>query len=387
MAQLVGSHQALGEEGGAARPDWFDFAHTGPGTLAGRYLRRFWQPIYRSQDLPTGRAVPVRLMSEDFTLYRGESGDPHLIAFRCAHRGTQLSTGWVEGDTLRCRYHGWAYDATGQCVSQPAEPEPFCSRVKVGGYPTQEYLGLIFVFIGEGAPPPLPRYIEVEGEGELSISLSYRPCNWFNNMENSADEVHVAFTHRNAFSDYMDEIPLVSGEETEYGIRRYGKHPNGEVRACHLFLPNTHHIGDSPDQQSFNWRVPIDDEMHAIPIISRRRLSEDQSRRNRQGLSDPWDTSERIRQVGDTVLAGKLHLDEVEDRANLVPIQDYVTQIGQGRIADREHERLGRSDAVIVLLRSIFARELQALAKGRPLKEWRHPDEPVYSLSGETVRA
>jgi 5,5'-dehydrodivanillate O-demethylase len=386
MAQVIGS-QAIGEAEEGARPDWLDFAHTGPGTLAGRYLRRFWQPIYRSQDLPTGRAVPVRLMSEDFTLFRGESGDPHLIAFRCAHRGTQLSTGWVEGDTLRCRYHGWAYDATGQCVSQPAEPEPFCSRVKVGGYPTQEYLGLIFVYIGEGEPPPLPRYIEVEGEGELTVSLSYRPCNWFNNMENSADEVHVAFTHRNAFGDYMDEIPLVSGEETAYGIRRYGQHPNGEVRVCHLFLPNTHHIGDSPEQQSFNWRVPIDDEMHAIPIISRRRTSEGQPHRSREGQSDPWETSERIRQVGDTVLAGKLHLDAVEDRANLVPIQDYVTQIGQGRIADREHERLGRSDAVIVLLRSIFARELQALAEGRPLKEWRRPDEPVYSLSGETVRA
>src|SRR5437868_10725311 len=87
-----------------------DFAHTGPGTLAGRYLRSFWQPVYPSGQLSAGRAMPIRIMSEDFTLYRGESGEAHLVAFRCAHRGTQLSTGWVEGDELRCFYHGWKYD-------------------------------------------------------------------------------------------------------------------------------------------------------------------------------------------------------------------------------------------------------------------------------------
>ncbi len=86
--------------------DYTDFEHTGPGTLAGRYMRMFWQPIYRTEDLVPGRAVPIRIMSEDFTLYRGEGGACHLVAFRCAHRGTQLSTGWVEGDCVRCRYHG-----------------------------------------------------------------------------------------------------------------------------------------------------------------------------------------------------------------------------------------------------------------------------------------
>src|SRR6266516_7652178 len=134
-----------------------DFVHTGPGTLAGRYLRMFWQPVHLAEDLKPGRAVPIRIMSEEFTLYRGENG-PHLLAFRCAHRGTQLSTGWVEGDEIRCFYHGWKYDGSGQCVEQPAEPEPFCQRIKIKSYPLQEYLGLIFAYLGEGEPPPLPRY-------------------------------------------------------------------------------------------------------------------------------------------------------------------------------------------------------------------------------------
>src|SRR5581483_3229460 len=73
-----------------------DIEHTGPGTPAGRYLRSFWQPVGRSQDLAPGQSLPVLIMSERFTLYRGESGRAYVVAFRCAHRGTQLSSGWVE---------------------------------------------------------------------------------------------------------------------------------------------------------------------------------------------------------------------------------------------------------------------------------------------------
>src|SRR5205814_5830003 len=86
--------------------DWTDFIHTGPGTLAGRYLRRFWQPVYVAKDLLPGTATTFRTMSEDFTLYRGETGAPHLLQLRCAHRATQLNTGWVEGEEIRCFYHG-----------------------------------------------------------------------------------------------------------------------------------------------------------------------------------------------------------------------------------------------------------------------------------------
>ena len=105
------------------RADYKDFAHTGPDTLAGRYLRMFWQPVYISDELPPGMAKPIRIMCEDFTLYRGESGTPHVIASRCAHRGMQLSPGWIEGDCIRCFYHGWKYDGSGQCIEQPAEPK------------------------------------------------------------------------------------------------------------------------------------------------------------------------------------------------------------------------------------------------------------------------
>jgi 5,5'-dehydrodivanillate O-demethylase len=89
---MASSHRGSNDRHTAA--DYTDFAHTGPGTLAGRYLRLFWHPIYLARDLAPGRAKPVRIMNEDFTLYRGEGLDapvstrpaPHLVAFRCAQR-------------------------------------------------------------------------------------------------------------------------------------------------------------------------------------------------------------------------------------------------------------------------------------------------------------
>ena len=124
--------------------DATDFVHTGPATLAGRYMRKFWQPVYLSERLKEGQAAPIRIMSEEFTLYRGASGAPYVVGFRCAHRGTQLSIGWVEGECIRCFYHGWKYDGTGQCVEQPAEDESFASKVRIRSYPTQDYLGTCF---------------------------------------------------------------------------------------------------------------------------------------------------------------------------------------------------------------------------------------------------
>lgn len=80
---------------------------TGPGTLAGRYLRRFWLPVAEVGDVAAGRARAIRILGEQFTLYRGTTGDAHLVDYLCAHRNVPLFTGNVEGDCIRCFYHGW----------------------------------------------------------------------------------------------------------------------------------------------------------------------------------------------------------------------------------------------------------------------------------------
>src|SRR5581483_4425315 len=101
----------------------------------------------------------------------------------------------------RCFYHGWRYDASGQCVEQPAEPEPFCQRIKIRSYPIQEYLGLVFAYLGEGDQPPMMRFAEFEdsSRGILDQNASTTPCNYFNLIDN--DPIHIYFVHRTFNSD------------------------------------------------------------------------------------------------------------------------------------------------------------------------------------------
>ncbi|MBM2810584.1 MAG: hypothetical protein HW416_1343 [Chloroflexi bacterium] len=275
----------MSEPNGHDGPSYTDFVHTGPGSLAGRYLRSFWQPIALSKDVEPGHAKPVRIMSEDFTLYRGQvAGDrgqeprphplstqhsalstamPHLLAFRCAHRGTQLSTGWVEGDDLRCFYHGWKYNADGQCIEQPAEPEPFCARIKIRSYPVHEYLGLIFAYLGEGQPPEFPRYELFEQEGLITIGTEHLACNFFNRMDNSMDPVHTKFVHR--WPDYepygLVGTPTITADEQPWGVSSYitwPEWPEDEIDIHHVVMPNI--LLNKIDRGiHLAWRVPIDD--------------------------------------------------------------------------------------------------------------------------------
>src|SRR3954447_9107820 len=227
--------------------DSFAYVRTGPGTVAGRYLRMFWQPVFRVQDLPAGRALPVEVMGEHLTLYRGESGAAHLVAFRCAHRGTQLSVGWVEEDCIRCRYHGWMYDATGQCVEQPGEDPAFVQRVRIRSYPTQEYLGLIFAYLGEGEPPPIKRFPDFENDPRLMVGPTQPwPCNYFNRIDNALDPLHVAFTHQEALSragrtnhlGWRKSGTAISAEETEYGLCATVTMDGEYSSTLHFHMPN-----------------------------------------------------------------------------------------------------------------------------------------------------
>jgi 5,5'-dehydrodivanillate O-demethylase oxygenase subunit len=377
-----------GEHGDPGATDQTDYAHTGPGTLAGRFLRRFWQPVYPSRDLPAGHSVPIRIMGEDLTLYRGESGAAHVLGFRCAHRGMQLSAGYVEGDCIRCSYHGWMYDGAGQCVEQPAEDPAFAAKVRIAGYPTGEYLGLVFAYLGEGPAPPLPRYPWLEG-GEVVEASSYtRRCNYFQNVENNVDELHVAFTHR--VSGYTEhglnvDLPRVEAEETDYGIVQYGYRPGEKVRASHHLMPTMIHFRGSPVfpyetdwRDLLSYRVPIDDTRHWSPVITSVHLRPEDTGRYQ---ADREQARARLAalpsqdEVTDAVLSGRLRMQDLPDRPDRILIQDHIAQMGQGEIVDRAAERLGRSDAAIVLLRKIWKRELRALAEGRPLKAWAHsPD-------------
>jgi len=134
--------------------------------------------------------------------------------------------GSIEGECIRCFYHGWKYDGLGQCVDQPAEGESVADNIRIPGYPVQEYIGLIFAYVGEGDPPPLPRYPRFESPGiSLDVAALRRICNYFNNIDNSLDNAHVRFVHQRHRKSVDDHVvrgdPMITVEESEWGIRRF----------------------------------------------------------------------------------------------------------------------------------------------------------------------
>ncbi len=221
-------------------PD-IDIASTRPGTPGGKFMRQFWIALDNSANLPAGRAKPIRIMSENYTLYRGHSGKAHVVAQRCPHRGAMMHLGWVEDDDIRCVYHGWKFDCTGQCVDQPAEEPGYNRKAKIPTYPTREHMGLIFAYFGEGDAPPFPPYPESAGEEVIDPWPVYQvPCNYLQCFENSMDEVHVAFTHApgGSHAKLSHDLPIITAEEKDWGILRFGRRASGLVRHTLHYAPN-----------------------------------------------------------------------------------------------------------------------------------------------------
>ena len=136
----------------------------GPNTLAGTDLRRIgahpdhWYPLAWSREVKPGRALGTRFAGEPIVLVRQEDGGVFALEDRCAHRQVPLHKGVVDGEAIRCCYHGWAYDRSGRCTDVPYLGK---GRLPNGvrAYPCREAEGLVFVFPGDAAlaeSRPLP---------------------------------------------------------------------------------------------------------------------------------------------------------------------------------------------------------------------------------------
>lgn len=381
-----------------------DFVQVGPEAIAGRYLRRFWHPVYLSERLEPGRPKTVRMLGEDFTLYRGASGAAHAVGARCAHRGTLLSAGWVEDDCIRCFYHGWKYDASGRCVEQQAEDPGFAAKVRLRTYPTQEYLGLVFLYFGEGDAPELPRFPEMENETQgVRETYTYSwPCSYFNALEN--DSFHGIWVHRESYEAAgRVGVPLVSCEETEYGFVSRRILPEQATRwqesQIHFLMPlcnfatrTAPDLGGDAWRDALTWRVPVDDEHFAtygfqmthVQGEGRKRYKERIVRREeaRKALTPP-------ETLGEAVLHNELRIEDVADRyadnGRLFNLQDYVAQVGQGTFGCLNDEMLGREDVEVIMLRTLYRREFQALERGQQVTDWRRPERLSVHLERAAV--
>jgi phenylpropionate dioxygenase-like ring-hydroxylating dioxygenase large terminal subunit len=110
----------------------------------------YWYPIAWAGEIKPGKTLARHFAGEPIVLYRGASGKIFALENRCAHRQVPLSLGVVEGETLRCGYHGWSYSCAGKCIDVP-----YLGRERVPNgvrsYPTHEVDGLVFIFPGNPA--------------------------------------------------------------------------------------------------------------------------------------------------------------------------------------------------------------------------------------------
>jgi phthalate 4,5-dioxygenase oxygenase subunit len=156
--------------------------------------------------------VPVRLMGEDLVLFRDNAGALGLIGRRCPHRGADLCYGRREDNGLRCPFHGWHFDRTGQCVEQPGEPEgsrmheQIRNGVLPGGREERHHLGLY----GPGRPAALPALdCFAAPESHVFAFKGLWECNWLQAMEVGIDPAHASFLHR----FLQDEDPESYGKQ------------------------------------------------------------------------------------------------------------------------------------------------------------------------------
>jgi 5,5'-dehydrodivanillate O-demethylase oxygenase subunit len=336
---------------------------TSAGTPMGGLLRRYWWPIAGVSEFNEQPTKPVRLMGEDLMLYKDKSGNYGLLDRHCPHRRADLSYGYVEDCGLRCSYHGWHFDAQGNCLEQPyddvAHPEAnLKTQVKVKAYPVEECGGLLWAYLGPKPAPYLPRWEFFEWKnGFRQIVLSELDCNWLQCQENSIDPVHNEWQHSQWNLRILGKTGAapkhlkVGFEEFDYGYTyKRITEASGEAdplwtvgRVClwpYALFTGTH----------VEFRVPVDDtNTLSVGWFYARVPKERQP--YEQNAVPTWNGPVRDPKTGRYLSSHIMN-------------QDFIAWIGQGAIAQRDKEFLGASDLGISMIRRRFLKDLETIAAG-----------------------
>ena len=365
-----------------------DIPRVGPGTPAGEWLRKYWLAVSAAEEL---HDIPkaVKVLDEELVLFRDLNGRLGLVGLHCPHRGTSLEYGDVEDRGIRCPYHGWLFDVSGQCLEQPAEPKDsvFCQKVKHLSYPVQELGGLIFAYLGPQPAPPLPRYSCLVDRGGMRQIEPVRTndYNWFNFFENSADPCHICILHRHTgygeqswgdqFFSYTD-MPDFQFAETEYGFKVVMTKPGPSagtefVDTMSLALPSIIQVGDTEfvhakvdavklmtegsQCEHVLFLTPNDDDHFTIYTV------------NYYTGSDPQ-FFEKLKAM--RAAEEPRHEVKAYDNRKYMPFkgnvrqEDIMSQSTQGLLGERE-ERLATSDKGVIMFRRIIREAIAAAQKGQ----------------------
>lgn len=374
-----------------------ELTQIGPGTPMGALLRRYWHPVAASAQLDDEPVLPVTILGESLVLFRDRQGRPGLVADRCAHRSMHLEYGIPEAEGLRCPYHGWMYDATGQCLETPLEPRAstLASKVQITAYPVQEMGGLVFAYLGPEPAPLLPRWHQLtRDDGFRQIIGTMLPCNWLQCMENRLDTMHGIFLHGNFFqyilerqgkhrqvhdvrmdwkmrravtSANRDHAERLIFEPYEYGIDKYVVMETGRIdRRPPVVFPYS--IADTAeDGEGFRkvWQigVPVDDThtWHLSYYCYVPGGGVEVPPQERVGYADVPLTDEAGKPILDYVLA-----------------QDQVAWWAQGDITDRSQEKLAQTDTGIIMFRRLLKEQMDLVQEGGdPINVFRDPAQNV----------
>jgi 5,5'-dehydrodivanillate O-demethylase len=363
----------------------------GPGTPLGNLLRRYWFPIARTPELVEEPVLAVTLLGENLALFRSDSGKLGLVAQRCPHRGASLAYGIPEEGGIRCAYHGWCFDRTGQCIEQPAEPadSTFKDRIQVPAYPVQELGGFVWAYLGPRPVPLLPRWdVLVRDDLDRSIGVTHLPINFLQAMENSMDPIHFEWLHA-VYGNYVNKrqgkppsMTPRKHEEIAFDVFEYGIYKRrlleGEdpetsedwLTGHPVIFPYILAVGDH-SRPTLQIRVPVDD-THTLHYWYRTEM---------RAEGAPPQSSIPISDVPYVHKNGRLVVETING-------QDMMAWVTQGDVSDRTTERLGTSDKGVILFRNLLDEQIDKVEQGQdPMGVVRDPakNEPFIKIGRERV--
>jgi nitrite reductase/ring-hydroxylating ferredoxin subunit len=365
----------------------------------GNLMRRFWQPAALAEELKDGVPLSVRLLGEDLVLFRDDQARLGLIGLRCSHRGVDLSYGRIEDGGLRCIYHGWLYDAEGNCLEQPAEPKgsDFCKKVRHPAYPCRELAGIIFAYLGPGDPPIFPEFEAlIAPEAQRFVTKVYSDSSSLNSLEGNLDPVHVSFLHRQIREDeetkrirrhaikgteatvneawLSDVAPTIEPWRTDYGIRQIALRDLGPdkkyLRISSWILPNliTAPGSTASDGYSLAWHVAVDDARSYRYSVQYKRSGP----LDREGLAkihkaEVGADNKPFRNRTNRYMQdrGQMQTEWAAGFGRSIIIQDVAATDLQGEIQDRTQEQLSYTDKMITAARQMMLKALTELEHGR----------------------
>lgn len=159
-----------------------------------------WYFVATRKSVQRKTLIEKTWMGEEIVVWCDEEGRICVADAACPHLGSYLGPavgGRVCNGRLVCPFHGFEFDATGQCVAVPNAPAPKTAKLKV--YETKEILGLVFAWWGSGGRPPQWSLPDEPLAGEEWCELGFRTLRFRGHpqeiAENSVDVGHLRYVH------------------------------------------------------------------------------------------------------------------------------------------------------------------------------------------------